>query len=87
MRVPREIRNSSSAPVAPHRAFVRVSREAWAEFHERWAEIDRLWVPCGDPEHIDAVASLRMSARDDLRADIRAKALLQQHQGNYLVPV
>jgi len=88
-RVRRE-RNSSSG--FPHRAFVRVSRDAWARFHDEWAAIDRLWAPCGDPEHIEAIASLRMTARDELREKARLGALLEgvspeDHRGPYLIPV
>jgi hypothetical protein len=64
-----------------------VSKRVWSEFHAQWAAIDRLWTPCGDPEHIDAVAGLRMSARDELREKVRRDSLEEENQGTYLVPV
>ena len=70
----------------PPRTLRLVDEYNFKHFRRRWREIDQLWDPFRvEPEHWDAIRTLRFAARDELRAELRDAVLLGEPK--YLIAV
>lgn len=63
----------------PHRSFVMASEDVFLWFHRQWHRIDQEWMGCP--------SILIRTARDTLRAEVKAFVQERGAEGPYLIPV